>query len=197
MISIGGPKTISLWFSGRSRGTAMGIYTTGNWIGGLIALALTNSLVMPLVGNNWRLTFVVYGLTTFAVALQWFLLARGDERVEGSPTSQIIEVFGRLSKIRNVRILLIMGLFAFAIGHGFSSWLPKILEVSGMSASVVFQVEQGGRAEGRVYRDDEEIVFWTCWDAAGDTSYRAGSSGIATVGSVEACPIGTLTEEPP
>ena len=53
MISIGGPKTISAWFHGRSRGTAMGIYTTGNWAGGLMALALTNSLVMPLVGNNW------------------------------------------------------------------------------------------------------------------------------------------------
>ena len=40
-----------------------------------------------------------------------------------------------VGKIRNVRILLIMGLLSFAIGHGFSSWLPKILEDSGMSAS--------------------------------------------------------------
>ncbi len=135
MISIGGPKTISAWFSGRSRGTAMGIYTTGNWIGGLMALALTNSLVMPRVGNNWRLAFVVYGVTTFTVALQWFLLARGEGPGEHSEGSRIIDVFGQLSKIRNVRILLILGLLAFAIGHGFSSWLPKILEDSGMSAS--------------------------------------------------------------
>jgi cyanate permease len=135
MISIGGPKTISLWFSGRSRGTAMGIYTTGNWIGGLMALALTNSLVMPLVGNNWRRAFVVYGVTTFIIALQWFLLARGDGPEEPSERSRIIDVFGNLIKIRNVRTLLIMGLLSFAIGHGFSSWLPKILEDSGMSAS--------------------------------------------------------------
>jgi cyanate permease len=135
MISIGGPKTISSWFHGRSRGTAMGIYTTGNWIGGLMALALTNSLVMPLVGNNWRLAFVVYGVMTFTVALQWLLLARGDGPGEHSERSRIIDVFGNLIKIRNVRILLIMGLLSFAIGHGFSSWLPKILEDSGMSAS--------------------------------------------------------------
>lgn len=32
MISIGGPKAISLWFRGRSRGTAVGIYMTGPWI---------------------------------------------------------------------------------------------------------------------------------------------------------------------
>lgn len=135
MISIGGPKTISLWFAGRSRGTAMGIYTTGNWMGGLMALALTNSLVMPLVGNNWRLAFVVYGVATFSIALQWLLLAGGDRPAEQSESSRIIDVFDSLIKISNVRILLVMGLLSFAIGHGFSSWLPKILEDSGMSAS--------------------------------------------------------------
>jgi len=135
MISIGGPKTISAWFHGRSRGTAMGIYTTGNWAGGLMALALTNSLVMPLVGNNWRLVFVVYGVTTFSIALQWFLLARSDGSGEQVERSRILVVFSSLIKIRNVRILLVMGLLSFAIGHGFSSWLPKILEDNGMSAA--------------------------------------------------------------
>ena len=44
-------------------------------------------------------------------------------------------VIQHLFGVHNVRILLIMALFIFAIGHGFSSWLPKILETSGMSAS--------------------------------------------------------------
>ena len=35
MISIGCPKTISTWFKGKERGTAVGISTTGTWIGGL------------------------------------------------------------------------------------------------------------------------------------------------------------------
>jgi cyanate permease len=135
MISVGGPKTIALWFRGRSRGTAMGIYTTGNWVGGLAALSLTNSLVMPIVGNNWRLAFVVYGLITFGIALQWILLARGLGSNQIKKSAEIVEVFSRLGKIHNVRILLIMGLCAFAITHGFSSWLPRILEESGMSAS--------------------------------------------------------------
>jgi cyanate permease len=135
MISVGGPKTIALWFSGRSRGTAMGIYTTGNWVGGLAALALTNSLVMPVVGCNWRLAFVVYGLITFGIALQWILLSRGPGSSQKTGHAGIVEVFIGLGRIRNVRILLIMGLCAFAITHGFSSWLPKILEENGMSAS--------------------------------------------------------------
>jgi cyanate permease len=100
-----------------------------------MALALTNSLVMPLVGNSWRLAFVVYGVTTFSIALQWLLLARGDGAGEHSESLRIVDVFANLIKIRNVRILLVMGLLSFAIGHGFSSWLPKILEDSGMSAA--------------------------------------------------------------
>jgi len=133
MISIGGPKTISLWFRGSSRGVAIGLYTSGNWIGGLLALALTNSLVMPLVGESWRVTFAVYGMLTFSIGLLWLIFARGNKIEPSSKTLSIIEVFGNLVKLRNVRIVLSMGLLAFTIGHGFSSWLPKILETNGMS----------------------------------------------------------------
>jgi CP family cyanate transporter-like MFS transporter len=135
MISVGGPKAISFWFRGRSRGTAMGIYNTGSWAGGLLALALTNSLVMPLVDHSWRFTFVVYGITAFAVALMWFLMAKGGGAGELQKRIGIVAVFGQLVKIRNVRILLAMGLLSFAIIHGFTSWLPKILEESGLSAA--------------------------------------------------------------
>ena len=135
MISIGGPKTISQWFSGRSRGIAVGIYTTGPWVGGLTALALTNSLVMPLVGGSWRLTFVCYGMLTYALAFLWFFLAGKTAAKHGSAGANIIEVFRQLIAVRNVQIILIMALFAFAINHGFSNWLPKIFEENGMTAA--------------------------------------------------------------
>ena len=134
MISIGGPKTISSWFRGPSRGTAIGLYTSGNWIGGLFALALTNSLVMPLVGNEWKKVFLGYGLITFFVALLWLLSARESGSGESSGLT-IIDVFRNLGNLHNVRLVLAMGLLAFSISHGFSSWLPKILEISGMSGS--------------------------------------------------------------
>ena len=135
MISIGGPKTISEWFRGKSRGTAIGIYTTGPWIGGLFAVALTNSWIMPLVGNSWRLVFVGYGLLTLGVGILWGFLARKCGSAAPAAESGIYEVFRRLFEVGNVRVLLLMALLAFAIGHGFSSWLPNILEQSGMSAS--------------------------------------------------------------
>jgi cyanate permease len=133
MISIGGPKTISSWFRGPGRGTAIGLYTSGNWIGGLLALALTNSLVMPLVGDNWRMTFAFYGMVTFGIGLIWLIFARGKESGPSSETMSIVDVFISLVKQHNVRIVLTMGLLAFAIGHGLASWLPKILETNGMS----------------------------------------------------------------
>jgi len=68
MISIGCPKTIATWFTGKERGTAVGIYTTGPWIGGVVALSATNSAVMPITGHSWRLTFVLYGVMTFVLA---------------------------------------------------------------------------------------------------------------------------------
>jgi len=134
MISIGGPKIISKWFRGKSRGTAIGIYTTGPWIGGLCAVALTNSLVMPLVGNSWRLVFACYGGLTIGVGMLWGILGHGSSTTTGNGHG-VVTIFRHLFGVRNVQVLLLMALLSFAIGHGFSSWLPNILETQGLSAS--------------------------------------------------------------
>ena len=136
LISVGAPKTIASWFRGKGRGTAVGIYTTGPWIGGLIALSATNSLVMPVTGYSWRLTFVYYGLLVFGIALLWWFLARDIEPTEAKEGESIGRTFSRLIKIRNVRLILIMGLLSFAIMHGFTNWLPKIMESVGMSPTI-------------------------------------------------------------
>lgn len=133
LISIGAPKTIASWFRGKGRGTAVGIYTTGPWIGGLFALAATNSIIMPIAGYSWRLTFVYYGFLVFIIALLWWFLARDTEPTGAARGESIGRVFSRLIKIRNVRLILIMGLLSFAIMHGFTNWLPKIMESNGMS----------------------------------------------------------------
>ena len=133
MISIGCPKTIALWFRGRDRGTAVGIYMTGSLIGGLTALTLTNSMVMPLTGYEWRLVFISYALVAFSIALLWGVFARDVSLAAPSENPGIIETFVKLIKVRNVRIVLITGLLSFATVHGFGSWLPKILEAKGLS----------------------------------------------------------------
>lgn len=136
MMSIGGPKTISELFSGRSRGTAIGIYMVGPGLGGLLALALTNSLIMPLTGNSWRLTFAGYGLLALAFGLLWWFYSEAADSASSTGDLGFFRLFVRLITVRNVQVLLVMALLSFAIGHGFSSWLPKILETGGLSAAM-------------------------------------------------------------
>ena len=136
MISVGCPKAIFLWFTEKNRGTAVGIYLTGAWLGGIFALTCTNSLIMPLMGQSWRYTFAFYGLFTFMTGLLWWFLVREKEIRGGRKEAGVVEVFCRLIRVRNVRVVLTLGFFSFVIIHGFSNWLPKFLEINGLSPSL-------------------------------------------------------------
>ena len=52
LVSIGAPKVIAGLFTGPSRATAMGIYVTGPYLGGIVSLSLTNSVALPLAGGG-------------------------------------------------------------------------------------------------------------------------------------------------
>ena len=133
MISIGCPKTIALWFKGKDRGTAVGIYMTGPWIGGMVCLAVTNSVVMPMVDNSWRLTFFYYGVMALVFALLWWFCAKEVNPETEPERLNPVHVLMDLIKVKNIRIILLCGLLAFGIVHGYSAWLPKILETKGFS----------------------------------------------------------------
>jgi CP family cyanate transporter-like MFS transporter len=136
MISIGCPKTIALWFQGRDRGTAVGIYSTGPFFGGALALIATNRVIMPLTGFSWRLTFAFYGIMTLLAACLWWFLARDLKTSEASERTGMKGVLAMLLKVQNIRIVLVCGLLTFAIIHGLTSWLPRILEDQGFSPTL-------------------------------------------------------------
>ncbi len=133
MIAIGCPKAISIWFKGKSRGKAVGIYLCGSIAGQLFSLTLTNSVMMPLLGYSWRLTFLCYGLICVGIAAAWWCLGKEVPSSGTGETMGIVQTFRNLVRIRNVQIILAMGLLCFATIHGFNNWLPKILEANGMS----------------------------------------------------------------
>jgi cyanate permease len=133
MISIGAPKAIAMFFKGKDRGTAIGIYTTGPWVGQMTALAATNSVIMPLVGNSWRVTFVLYGLFTLWAASLWWFLANKAGPVGNADEFNFSHIIKHLFGVHSVRIILLVGILLFAVSHGFNSWLPKLLESSGLS----------------------------------------------------------------
>ena len=139
LVSIGAPKVISLWFEGKERGFAMGLYVTGMALGSISALALTNSVVMPALGGDWRAVLTAYSGVSLAVGLAWLLLAshpasRAVERaLAGETPRPQLEVFRELLRMPAVRIVLAMSILIFFFNHGLNNWLPEILRSRGMT----------------------------------------------------------------
>ena len=139
MVSVGIPKAASTWFRGKDRSTATGIYVTGGTVGGIVALSLTNRVVIPLVGG-WRTAYLIYGIFSFAVGAFWLIFARhspgsADPKLVSSPKGNTLrDVREALSK--NVILVVIIGITSFLVGHGIQQWLPTILQATnGMTAS--------------------------------------------------------------
>ena len=141
LVSIGAPKAIAQWFEGAERGFAMGIYITGPALGNMLALVLANSVLMPLVGGNWRHVLLIYAGFILAAGLAWFLLGshpvnRVVERAgrhRGSVGAQV-SVFLVLLRLPGIRVILAMSIGAFFLHHALGNWLPEMLRSAGMAA---------------------------------------------------------------
>ena len=142
LISIGAPKAIAQWFRGAERGFAMGVYITGPALGNMLALVLTNSVLMPLSGGSWRQVMLIHTGFILAAGLAWFVLgghrvnraveraARHRESVAGQ-----LAVFAMLLRLPSIRVILAMSIGAFFLHHALGNWLPEILRSGGMEAS--------------------------------------------------------------
>lgn len=141
IISSGAPKVVTDVFQGSARGLAMGIYMTGPTLGGVAALTLTHTVLMPAFDHDWRAVLRLWGLVAAVAALSWLLLATlagprtpgflrdddGSERPGGLP------VIGAILRLPAVRLVLVMSVGVFLINHGLSNWLPELLRNGGMS----------------------------------------------------------------
>lgn len=72
------PPLVRAWFPDRI-GFATAVYTNGLLVGEIVVVALTIPLVLPLVGESWRLNFVVWAIPVLATAL---LMAVGAPRLD-------------------------------------------------------------------------------------------------------------------
>ena len=138
IISAGAPKVITQWFDGQSRGLAMGVYMTGPAVGGIIALTMTHSVLLPWI-ESWRLLmFFVAGFAVFA-GVMWFVIASNPALAESEtehrastnlPQGQVLK---HLVTEPAVLLVLFMGIGVFFFNHGLNSWLPELLTHRGMS----------------------------------------------------------------
>ena len=139
-ISIGAPKLISTWFSESDRGRAMGIYLTAPAVGRILVLSATNSLLMPLYDNSWRLTLLTLAGVAFVTAIIWILIAKDlnpDNQNPGDKKDLLasMKTFPDLVRVREVRLILIIVLGMFLFNHATNNWLPEILIQKSLSSS--------------------------------------------------------------
>ncbi|MCR9125595.1 MAG: MFS transporter [Rhodobacteraceae bacterium] len=134
MISVGAPKLIAGLFEGPSRGTAMGIYITGPYLGGMTALALTNAVALPAMGD-WRGVMFLYAGLVMVSGVIWLVLtglAGPAARAEGEGKKFSLAAFAEILGLPAVRIVLAMSVGIFFINHGLNNWLPELLRAKGL-----------------------------------------------------------------
>jgi MFS transporter, CP family, cyanate transporter len=69
------PPLVRTWFPKRI-GFATAVYTNGLLVGETLVTALTIPLVLPLIGNSWRWSFVIWALPVAATAILVLLYPR-------------------------------------------------------------------------------------------------------------------------
>lgn len=141
LVSTGAPKLVARWFRGPERGLAMGIYITGPALGGILALSLTNSVMMPALGGDWRRVLQTWAAITLLVGFAWLVIsahpvvraddAAGAGRSRPRQRDLVMSLLGEPA----VQILLTMSVGIFLFNHGLNNWLPEILRAKGMSAA--------------------------------------------------------------
>lgn len=149
IVSSGAPKVVTGIFQGSQRGLAMGIYMTGPTLGGILALTLTHSVLLPAFDQSWRMIMALWGGVALASAVAWYLIAStvgarvagfaqaagsegGTSLTSGSSEAQRPSISGLLA-IPGVPLVLAMSVGVFLINHGLNNWLPEMLRHGGMT----------------------------------------------------------------
>jgi len=142
IVSSGAPKVVTEIFEGSRRGLAMGIYMTGPTLGGILALTLTHSVLLPVLNQDWRSVMIIWGAVALVAAIAWYCLATLIGRqVSGfsfrprqdTASRQHRSGIADLLRIPGVRLILAMAIGVFLINHGLNNWLPELLRHNGMS----------------------------------------------------------------
>ena len=137
LVSAGAPKVVGLWFvEERERRLAIGFYSAVPAVGGMAALVLSNSVLMPLTGS-WRATIVIETVMVVLALVVWLVISgRGPEPPTSTRPATTESNSPRfLLASSEFRIILLLGVGVFFIFHGLAGWMPEALrEHSGFSS---------------------------------------------------------------
>lgn len=139
IVSVGMPKVVAQWFTGNERGPATGAYVVGRDIGSVFALSTAASLVISLTGS-WRGISVIYGAVILVVIAAWLIFGKDAPPVEhprpaANPRLPSLQNDGLrdIVKIKNVRLVLLLGFLVFFMNHALGAWMPTVIQEKGFS----------------------------------------------------------------
>ena len=121
LVSLSAPKLVAVWFtSPRERPLAVGLYTSAPAVGGVCALLLTNSVLLPVFGD-WRSVLMFEAALNLLAALVWMLVSgrAPSEPVVTDPLDTVAlrgtQRPGRCSPSPGVRLAMLLGIGTFFI----------------------------------------------------------------------------------
>lgn len=127
LISLSAPKLVAVWFTDpRERALAIGFYTSAPAIGGAIALAATNSVLLPLLGH-WRVVLLAEAAACVLAGLLWTVVSRRSPSLPVAATAGGVDAARSLLRSPGVRLAVVLGIGSFFMTQGLSAWLPDIL----------------------------------------------------------------------
>ena len=159
LVSLSAPKLVAVWFaSPRDRALAVGLYTSAPALGGMLALALTNSVLLPALGD-WRWVLVFDAALNLLAASVWVLVSgRTPSAPDTADLSEVSTLRGAeaakaLLGSSGVRLAMLLGIGTFFITQGLSAWLPDMLEEhTGLSARTASNWAAASLAVGVIAR---------------------------------------------
>ncbi len=141
LISVGVPKASSLWNNEKYRAISMGILFTGPMFGGIFSLFTMNSLMMPLLNNNWKLVYFIYSLAPLTASIIWLFItnkkiALNKKQFKTFNIDESISIFKLIITKKRFVYILILGTSGMFLVHGIHGWLPKIINSKGIDLTI-------------------------------------------------------------
>lgn len=133
LVSIATPKLVASLFDEDERRLPTGLGVAAPSLGSAVALAVTNPVLLPAFGGNWRAVVAALAVVAFVATLVWMYASRAVSHVVRGPTSTDVATITRLLRLPSMRRILTISLFSFFFSHALNNWLPEILTDTGQS----------------------------------------------------------------
>ena len=135
-VSIGIPKVVSIWFTGKEKSIAQGIGQTAPNATAFVILSTMNSMLVPWM-HSWRSIFLFLTTVSFIIFILWWIVSREAIQKRGMNESSLplLKGLSAIIKVRNAMVIPVVGIAYFMLTHGVSNWLPTIIEQTGVMAT--------------------------------------------------------------